>query len=225
MTATVTLGLRELGTRGAPKSQKQQLKLPRRPPICPAGEEVLGKAKGSTVLGAVKFLRRNREEAKRLLSPALHHYLDERIQVSRWYPEEDLLALIRAVAPLIPAGTGNPYEAMGRLNARQHMATVYSHLISESDELALVHRGFVLWQTMHDTGRLTITLERPGRARLDLIDYTQPSHEMCATVTGYISETFIVTGLKDPIVAMISCRVAGDDVCSWRATWRPKEES
>jgi hypothetical protein len=104
------------------------------------------------------------------------------------------------------------------------MKKIYSHLIKESDELALARRRSVLWQTMHDTGQMTMKLEGPGQARLDLINYAIPNRETCALTTGYISQVFTIAGLEDPIVVMTDCRVIGGHICSWRATWRPKEQ-
>ena len=37
-----------------------------------------------------------------------HHYLDDRILVSSWYPEADQLELLRAVSFLLP-GTPDPW--------------------------------------------------------------------------------------------------------------------
>jgi hypothetical protein len=187
----------------------------------------LARIKGSVIAEAVRFLQLHREEAMRQLKPELHHYLDDRIGVSNWYPETEYLALIRVIATLIPTliptSAGDPYGTMGRIAARQHMKKIYSHLINESDELALVRRGFVLWQTMHDTGQMTMKLEAPGQARLDLIHYAIPNRETCELTTGYIHEVFKIAGLKDPAVVMTDCRVSGGEICSWRATWRPKE--
>ena len=62
----------------------------------------MAKAKGTTLSGMVRFLRRHREQAKKLLAPDLHAYLDERIHESRWYPEEHLLSLVDAMVTLMP---------------------------------------------------------------------------------------------------------------------------
>ena len=58
----------------------------------------MGKAKGMTLVGAVKYLRRHRAEACATLPKELQHYLDERIRSAAWYPERDMLELIRATA-------------------------------------------------------------------------------------------------------------------------------
>ena len=62
----------------------------------------MSKAKGTTLVALVKFLRSQRERALAALPPSLHAYLDERIQASSWYPEADLLSLIRVMVAMIP---------------------------------------------------------------------------------------------------------------------------
>lgn len=185
----------------------------------------MGKAKGSALVSAVRFLRSRREDAQRVLPPALHHYLDERIQVSSWYPEEDLLGLVRAIAPLVPVRTGDVFESMGRVIAREHMGSTYAHLLRETDELALPRRGLVLWQSMHDTGQLTLKLEDPGHARIDVVGYALPSREICGTITGYLAETLVIAGLDEPLVVKTSCRAGGREGCTWRATWKARAEA
>jgi hypothetical protein len=185
----------------------------------------MANAKGSALVGAVKFLRSRREDALRLLAPELRHYLDDRIQISSWYPEQDLLSLIRAVAPLLPVRSTDVYETMGRAIAREHMGSTYAHLLREADELALPRRALVLWQSMHDTGQMTLKVEEPGHARIDVLGYALPSREICGTVTGYMRETLGIAGLKDPIVMKTACRAGGKEACTWRATWQPKAEA
>ena len=82
----------------------------------------MARAKGASLLGAVKWLRHDREAALRALPARLHPYLDARIQVASWYPEEDLLELIRALARILPANGADVYEQMGRFSARDQLA-------------------------------------------------------------------------------------------------------
>src|SRR4029453_12144455 len=78
----------------------------------------MGRAKGIALLDAVKFLRARRDDAGDVLAPELHKYLDEQIGTSSWYPEEDLVALIRAVAKLLPGPIDRALMMMGERGAR-----------------------------------------------------------------------------------------------------------
>jgi hypothetical protein len=179
----------------------------------------MAKAKGASLLGAVKWLRRSRETALGLLPPRLHHYLDERIQVASWYPEEDLLDLVRALARVLPAGQGDVYEQMGRVTARDQLAGVYRHLLEGGDALSLPRRGLVLWQSQHDSGRLQVTVQGPGRARVEVSDYGLPSREMCKILLGYTAEMFAIAELPNPRVEKTGCRLDGAAQCSWLCSW------
>ena len=45
--------------------------------------------KGIGMVGIVKVLRALRKDSEAKLPQALHHYLNERVIVTEWYPEED----------------------------------------------------------------------------------------------------------------------------------------
>jgi hypothetical protein len=175
----------------------------------------VAKAKGSTLIGAVKFLRRRRDEASALLPERLQHYLSERISEAAWYPEEDLLELVRATAKLIPGPAAETFALMGRATAQAHQEGVYAHLLEGG---ATPAAGFALWSTMHDTGRLRTTREAPRRLRIDLVDYALPSREMCAIVGAYIEESLRMGGVSAR-VEKLECRVAGAGCCRWRCNW------
>jgi len=185
----------------------------------------MAKAKGASLIAVVKWLRHERTASQRLLPAHLQHYLDERVLVSSWYPEEDLLELIRALARILPLGGGDVYEQIGRFGAREQLAGLYRHLLEGGDELSLPRRGLVLWQTQHDSGRLSMAIEGPGAARLEIADYALPSREMCGILLGYTAEMFAMAELKEPSVRKQSCRLDGAGLCSWRCAWTPAQLS
>lgn len=179
----------------------------------------MAKVKGTTLLGAVKFLRRHKDAARAALPAHLHHYLEERVLPTSWYPEQDLAALLRVMAPLMADLAADPFELMGRGSVREHMEGVYEHLL-KGDRLTFARRVSTLWQTQHDTGRLTLVSEGPGRARYELNGYGHPSREMCATIRGYITEALVGSGFPAPRVEKRSCTLDGHGACVWECTWR-----
>jgi len=182
----------------------------------------MAKAKGASLLSAVKWLRKSREAALAALPPRMHHYLEDRIQVAFWYPEEDLVELVRALARILPVGMGRIYEQMGRLSARDQLTGVYRHLLEGGDVLSLPRRGLALWQSQHDTGRLKLTLDGPGAARIELADYALPSREMCEILLGYTTEMFVMAEVPAPAVRKTACRLDGAPSCSWQCSWTPQ---
>jgi hypothetical protein len=181
----------------------------------------MAKAKGTILLGIVKFLRKHRERAVRLLAPELHHYLEEKIFLSAWYPEEDLIALIRARLRVSGGSEDEMLDAMGRMVVQTHADGVYSHLLERGGGGAATE---ALWSSQHDTGTLTSTREGRTSSRLELSGYGHPSREMCRIVQSYIAETLRLAGMIDVSAKELSCAARGDAQCSWRYRWtRPAD--
>jgi len=177
----------------------------------------MAKAKGTTILALVKFLRSQREAASAALPGHLLHYLEERVHVSSWYPEQDLLELARAAAPMLGRTVADPYDVMGRVCARDHMEGSYAHLFTGvEDPLSIPPRAFALWATMHDSGRMESAVEPPDAVRVELAEFALPSREMCAIVAGYLAETLRVLGFVAEPAQKLTCRLDGAPRCSWR---------
>lgn len=181
----------------------------------------MAKAKGSSLVSVLKWLNQSRDAALKQLPTHLHHYLDERIQVANWYPEEDLVELIRALARSLPSNQGKIYEQMGRVSAREQFEGVYRHLLEGGDEFSLPRRGLVLWQSQHDSGRLSMKMSGTSTASIEIVGYAVPNHEMCQILLGYTAEMFVMADFKDPSVFKTGCRLEGADRCSWQISWTP----
>jgi hypothetical protein len=180
----------------------------------------MGRAKGIALLDTVKFLRQRRDEALEVLPPALHEYLDDDIAAGQWYPESDLVELIRAVAKLLPGPMDRALMMMGERSARAQ-TLVYGELMRGA---ASAGRTFALWSSQHDTGEMRATMEAGNRVKLELAGFEQPSREMCLVTAGYLAGSLAVNGITDAVVHKMSCVLWGDPLCSWRGSWTPLDE-
>lgn len=176
----------------------------------------MGKTKGSAVLSAVKLLRSRRAEALARVPAALHHYLDERIVVASWYPEEDMLALIVACAAILPLSADSVFETMGALAARGHIEGVYADLLHR----ASTTRARTLWKTQHDTGALSVTSETPISVTYELVGWDHSSAAYCRLLSGYFAEVHRLAGASEPSATHPVCRSARADRCVWTVRWR-----
>ena len=172
-------------------------------------------AKGTTLLGAVRFLRRHRELALEHLKPELHRYLDERILEAKWYPEADLLALIEAMLPLIPGPRDEVLASMGAHSAREHLQGIYSHLTGGRSATPSPSQAFALWASQHDTGRLKIESSSPDEMVMSVRDFGHPSETMCGIFGGYFAELLRLQGARDVRVTQRECVLRGAPQCSW----------
>lgn len=174
--------------------------------------------KGTNLIDMVKYLRSRRDEALEALPEHLHHYLDDRIDVATWYPEEDRIGLVRALTKLMPSDGRDPLETIARINARQHEARVYSHLLKDAEPAALPIRASALWKAMHDAGDLRIQMGE-GTAEVELSGWDAPSHELCTMVGPYLSELFALSGLQDVTSEKTTCVREGAPCCRWQLSW------
>jgi hypothetical protein len=181
----------------------------------------MAKAKGTTLISMVKFLRSQRERAMAVLPESMHGYLDQRIHASSWYPEADLLELLKAMLQLVPGSREANLQRMGAAIAREHMEGVYEHLKAH-EPTSFARRAATLWGSQHDSGAPTVTIEAPGRARYEIRGYGHPSREMCAIVEAYFVETLRMAGWADVRAAKEACVNDRADVCRWTITWRER---
>jgi len=179
----------------------------------------MANTKGSNVVELVRYLRRHKERAREVLPAMLHPYLEDRITVTRWYPEADCVSLQRAVAALLPPMEEDPFEAMGRASVHLHLKGVYRHLLEDARPEVLPARVLALWSSMHDTGKLRLSQTEPGRSQIDITGFEATSVECCKSTTGYIREVYGMTGLANLDVRKSACRLSGDDLCSWIVSW------
>lgn len=176
----------------------------------------MANAKGSVLVGPVKYLRKRRDAALALLAPEHAHYLDTEIRLSSWYPEQDLVALVRAVAQLMSYRPEEAIEAMGAAGAHEH-AGVYGDLLRTLESTSSV---FALWSSQHDSGELRGIFDTPTTARVRLIGFDSPSDVNCLLCRGYIRGVLAANGFEDISIEKPRCVLQDDPHCEWRLSWR-----
>jgi hypothetical protein len=180
---------------------------------------MIARAKGSAVAGFVRFLRSNREKALALLKPELHRYLNERILLSSWYPEEDFLALLHAQARILDTPATKVYEVMGAVGARYDLTGVYKNLLRPNDPAATLANGAVVWRNYHDTGDILSRSLGPRRIFVEVRGYPFRDREFCRLNTGYFEEALKLSGAVSVACRHVNCTARGDDFCAWDARW------
>jgi hypothetical protein len=183
----------------------------------------VAKIKGVTLVETVKFLRRHKQAARAALPPSLHHYLEERVLVGSWYPEADLVPMLRAVAQLAGQSETSFLEAAGRIAARTHAEGIYAHLVNAADLDSMPRKAHALWSSQHDSGRFDCRIEGPTQTTFTLRDFALPSREMCSVTRGYVLEILTMIGLRDISVRETACCVDGAPACTWIAGFAPRD--
>ncbi len=179
----------------------------------------MGKAKGIAIINAIKALRSMKDAARKALPEHLHRYLEERIMISSWYPEEDFLALLRALAKVMPDPGMDPFEFMGRVSARADLGGVYAHLIRQGDPAATLRRTAITWGLYHDTGKQEVVASGDGYVVTEISGYVLPSRESCGTVKGWNAELAVMAGGKNVKAVHKECVLDGAKACRFEVTW------
>ena len=179
----------------------------------------MGNTKGATLLGTVKFLRRQRELAAGVLPLELRHYLQEEIRPSAWYPTPHFRELLRAAVALCPGDRDAALESYGAAGAREHVE-LYGDLIFN---LTGSTQLFALWSMQHDTGSMSLALESPTRARVELRDFEDRERDFCRVTTGYVREGLAMNGFAGVAIREVACQLDEAERCLWRASWKRGE--
>ena len=184
----------------------------------------MAKTKGTNLVDMVKFLRKQREAAEALLPPRLHSYLNTQLNVSAWYPEADMIELVKVLAKLLPGSGEAPLVQIGRLNARMHLQGTYAHLLEDARPSVLPIRALALWRSMHDTGEFKLQVDEDF-AEARLAGYGHPTPEMCVMLGAYLQELFVLAGVRDPKADEHACCRSGAPACCWRIAWTAEPEA
>jgi len=176
----------------------------------------MSRIKGVTLIEIVRVLRKNRVEAEALVPAAYHGYLRDRLLANEWYPEEDYLVLLKALGALLrPAISGDVWEFIGETGAEQDFGGVYSAVVRKHDPWSSLMMADKIWKLYRDTGRLTVTREGPGKARVELSAYPSVCPEVCGTVTGYLKKLVHACGARDVRVRLLSAQPANLGPSEW----------
>src|SRR5262249_54434740 len=143
----------------------------------------VAKTKGTVVLKAVKVLRSRKQESLAHLPKSLHHYLEDRIVVASWYPEDDFFQLLCACAALYPGGDA-AFDMLGAATAQDHAENMYADIVKRD----AASRARIMWKTQHDTGDLVLVEQTPKSVTYELRGWSPVSPKYCRVAGGYFTE-------------------------------------
>jgi uncharacterized protein (TIGR02265 family) len=179
------------------------------------------RTKGAHVINAVKVLRQDKERALKFLPPHLHKYLQERLLPSSWYPLEDHLVLLRAVAQLFMPPGVDPWVAMGRGTARMDLTGngIYKAHIRPGDPARTLMAMTAIWRSVHDSGEVVATSDGPHHWVMTMQGYSVKAIEICTICEGYLAEAATIAGGVDVRVRHTACICKGSSECVWQVSW------
>lgn len=171
----------------------------------------VGHIKGTGIISVVRALRARREAAIETLPAALHHYLDQRITISSWYPESEYVVLMTAFLRLYKGVT---WHSAGEIAAREALTGVYRNIVVAGDIGETARRMRVNWRNYHDTGVLSVEVE-PHLVRVRVSEYCLLSSDVCRLNQGYFGALLGLSGSLITESRKVRCRVLGHEACVW----------
>ncbi len=177
------------------------------------------KVRGTSVSRAVRFLRTLKEDARAILPGSLHRYLSEQVMADEWYPEKDLLGLIRGCVELIDLPMALALNDMGKWTAREHYALAYPDLAKQPEPQEFIKRLEQLWHHNHDSGSLSFTVASPVKGSVQVEGFEYPSQEMCTIHGSYYVEMLKLAGWGEVNLRRHDCVLQGKPVCRWDLGW------
>ncbi|HEX4351796.1 MAG TPA: hypothetical protein VHZ95_02760, partial [Polyangiales bacterium] len=175
----------------------------------------------------------------------LHHYLDETIMPSAWYPEAEYERLLIALASVVSARDQlvDVWEHFGKTAAQRDLAGDQS-LIRDDARVgsAGLYRRFIgnevtsvgtlflrtatLWSMYHDTGRLVVepSASNERAVLLRLLDFKFPVRGMSEMQVHYLCEYARLVGIE-LTGRVLQTTAEGAALDTWEYTVPPTPEA
>jgi hypothetical protein len=178
---------------------------------------VAAQSKGTLFIPAVKALRARKDDARAVVPPELHEYLAGRILPASWYPEDDLLHLLRALARIISRESTETWEMFGEQAAEAHCTGPYEGFVRYGPR-RLLEAYDALWRLQHSTGRWQIAIAEEDAADAQILDFPVGMPEYGNLMVGYFRRMLTRSGAR-----WAACTLLEADAESgrWRLQWRP----
>jgi hypothetical protein len=137
-----------------------------------------------------------------------------------WHPLEELVEFLEIVDQQLGRGDGKVAEAMGAASARlnlRHMALRLAFFLARPE--FLMRRVAGVWRQYNDEGQMVVLEFSPGRMVAEMQDFASPSWAFCCSVTGWLHEAGVATGMKHLVSHHAECCARGAASCQWHLRW------
>ena len=161
-------------------------------------------------------------EAERLLaacSPAVRDRFATSIAAD-WIPFAELVEFLTVADRQLGSGDGRIAEAIGAASARanvRHLALRLAFFLGRPE--FLMRRVAGVWRQYNDEGEMIVREFVDRRMVTELTGVMKPDRYLCASITGWLHQAGLATGMKGLAIAHIECRADDAARCSWDLRW------
>jgi hypothetical protein len=152
-------------------------------------------------------------------SPAVRERCNSAIAIN-WHPHEELAEFLSATDRLFGHGDGHVAEAIGAAAARsnlRHLGLRLAFFLARPE--FLMRRVAGVWRQFNEEGEMLVQDFRDGAMDAELVEISRPDWIICCSVTGWLYEAGIATGMKQLVTTHVECRGRGGARCRWHLRW------
>jgi hypothetical protein len=181
--------------------------------------------RGSALWGRKEWIRRHRgqeglEQLLPDLSPAGRNVLRSEIDPGAWYNYPLFLDLAVALDRRFGDGDYKLNVEIGRFGAHHNTPKLYSLFIRLGSVDWVLNRAAKLWREHFNAGSLVIHTEKGApRAEAEIIDWPEPHLAHSYSVVGFAHGVIELSGAKNVVTELVSCRSVGGETTRLRARW------
>jgi hypothetical protein len=184
--------------------------------------------KAQALLNAAAYVREKLGEAPledvvASCSPDVRERLETAIAVN-WHPQRELCDFLEAADRKLGRGDGKFAEEMGAAGARVNMgkwALRLAFFLARPEYM--MRRVAGVWSNYNDEGEMIVREFTRGRMTAELVGLTEPNWWLCCSITGWLHEGGLATGLKRVVTTHAECRARGALRCVWQLRWTEKD--
>jgi hypothetical protein len=137
-----------------------------------------------------------------------------------WIAQTELAEFLRVADEQLGTGDGKIAEAIGAASARvnlRHMALRLAFFLGRPE--FLMRRVAGVWRQYNEEGDMIVREFVGGRMLAELAGVPSPDWFVCCSVTGWLNEAGLATGMKRLTTHHSECRARGKGRCMWELRW------
>lgn len=181
--------------------------------------------KGAVLQSVPKFIvKRFGKEAydtwTERLSPEARELYSGSILASVWYPIIPFLAEpTMAICDCFFAGDIKGAWESGRFSAREALSGIYRMLVVVGSPQTILKKGATAMAQLYRPSAIIFVPGTGNRGILRITTFPEPHRALEARFGGFVEESLIICGCKNPTVVMGLMMSKGESYCEYHITW------
>ena len=191
---------------------------------CGSATIALVKVKAQGLLQGTAWVRETHGEATlRNVLSSCSAAVRERCTIAEptdWIPDTELAEFLGVADRALGHGDGRIAEELGAASARANLRNFTLRLaFFLANPEFLMRRVAGVWRQYNDAGAMHVREFTPGRMSAELVGVPEPDWFICCSVTGWLREAGVTTGMKELTSEHAECRSRGRERCLWSLRW------